>query len=178
MDASLELDSARAVTPWAGKGSAVELVAVATLAASGAYTRSTIVDLTGARFLTLYVDFDAAAIANVLSMVPMFSAQLASPAAGDDEWFSPGVWDGTVTAGTLTASSVPSGGDYTISPDFGRILYRSLDIRTEPADATTDEIRVCFTLNVAPHRWFHLLYAEAGVVGTPGALRIKYALGA
>lgn len=160
-------------------GSASSLTACA---ASGAYTSSGVVDLGGNRKLTLFIAYAAHAsgTANVLSLVPLVSShsQPSAPGATDDSWFTLGTWDGSVTAGTLTSSSLPANTDFTRTPDFARVLHRAADIRTEPADAGTDRFRVAVTLDVTPYRWFQALYAEAGDTANPGSLWLSYVLSA
>lgn len=151
-------------------------------AASGAYTSSGAIDIGGHRKLTIFIAYnaDASATAGVLSLVPLFSAAKGkvAPGATDDAWFALGAWDGTVTAGTLTASSLPAGSDFTVSPDFARVLHRAADIRTEPSDAGTDKIRIAVTLDVTPYTYAQILYAEAGDTTNPGDVWLSYVLSA
>ena len=164
-------------TPYPAKTAASALKAAAALpGTAGVYTATSILDVRGARSLTLLVSYDGAAIANVASLIPLMSAEAAEPATGDDTWFGFGINDGSVTGGTLTASSLPAGTDFSVAPDFGRSLNRVLDIRTEPLDGATDDIRMRVKLDVSDAQWVQVLYAEAGVVGTPGTLGIKYVL--
>ena len=168
-----------AATPVPAKGKKTQLVAAGTsCAASGAYTSSGIINVSRSRYVTLLVDMDAAAIGNVVSLVPLLAYVIDQPGATDDEWFCPTTWDGSVTAGTLTASSLPSGTDFTVSGDFARCLQRATDLRTEPADATTDELRVAIRIAVGEARWLQVLYAEAGVTGTPSSVGLWYVQGA
>jgi hypothetical protein len=166
-------------TPLPSKTTAAALLASAACAASGAYTRTGILDVKGARHLTLLVSVTGAgagAVGGVVSLIPLMSAESTEPAPGDDTWFGLGINDGSITGGTLTAASLPSGTDFSVTPDFGRSLNRGLDIRTEPLDANTDTIRMRVKLDVSDAQWVQVLYAEAGVVATPVTVAIKYAL--
>lgn len=168
------------------KGSAKDLVGTAasfaSVAASGAYTSSGKIKLGGARKLTLFIAYKANASGGdlgLLSVLPLFSAAKTIEAQlgnTDDAWFAPGVWDGTVSPGTLTAASLPAGTDFDVQPDWGRALHRALDIRTEPADGNSDDIRITVTLDVSPYLWCQLLYAEAGDTTNQGTCWISYVL--
>lgn len=165
------------------KGAAKNLVgtsaALVACAASGAYTAATHVKLAGARKCTLFVAYNAAAIGGYVSILPTLSAHVTSdpgPNGTADAWFSPGVWDGTVTGSTLTASSLPAGTDYTVTPDFAPVLHRPMEFVTEPADVATDKIRESFTFNVEHGLWLRVLYAEAGVTATPGSVWLSYVM--
>lgn len=166
-------------TPTPAKGRATSLVASATLAASGAYAHSDPIDLEGARRLVLLVSYSPNAVGGYPGIIPAFGYTIVEggPAATDDVWYVPAVWDGSVTATLLTAASQPAGTDYTVQPEFGFTTHRPMLIRLEAGDAATDEIRIAVTLEVGAARWARVSYAELGVVATPGTLAISYSLG-
>jgi hypothetical protein len=165
------------------KGTAKSLLgsssAFTALAASGVYSAAgSAINLGGHRKITLFIAYNAAAIGGLVSLIPELSAHndKKAPVGTDDAWFVPGVWDGSVTAGTLTASSLPAGTDFTVAGDFARCLHRQMDLRSEPADVATDKVRFSVTLNVEHALWLRLLVAEAGVTATPGSVWISYIL--
>lgn len=165
-----------------GKGKRKNLVgssaAFTACAAAGAYTASAEVQLGSARRMTLFVGVDPAAVGNIVSLIPIISAEEGTAVVGatDNVWTPLGVWDGTVTPGTLTAGSLPAGTDFTVAPNFARTLYRQLDIRTEPAVNATDLQLLAIRLDVADATKIRILYAEAGVVGTPASVWLSYSL--
>lgn len=149
----------------------------ATLAASGAWTRSSIVEVRGARRITLMVDYDPAAISGYPVIIPLVSCATVQPAAGDDSWFRPTVWDGSVTAAALTGT-LATGTDFTISQNNGIVLMHPLAIRFAAASAATDEYRPAVPIDVTPYRWFHFQVAEVGATANPGTLSVLYSLSA
>jgi hypothetical protein len=174
MDPALAGASARASTPLTGETSEASLVASVALSASGAWSRSGIIDVEGARRIVLLVSYLGGAIGGYPRLLPLCSAKVDSAVDADD-WYAPGVWDGSVVAGTL-GGTLPSGADYTGAPDFARMLCRAGVIELEPVDATTDRIRVAISIDVSWAKRFQLAYAEAGVTATPGTLAVEYAL--
>ena len=164
-------------TPVPGISVVDTLFAPTACAGSGAQAfAGKIVNVAEARYITLLCDYDAAAAAGRPSIVPLISAESAQPLAGDDSWFIPGVWDGSITGGTL--GTIPAGADWTAAPDFGLALFRQLAIVLEPADGATNELRVAVPINVSWAKWFTVAYAEHGATGDPGTLGIKYVLSA
>jgi hypothetical protein len=163
-------------TPRAAESDIAIIYNSATLSASGAWTRSSIVSVIGVRRITIFADYDPAATSGYPVIVPLVSNALEQPAAGDDSWFQMPVWDGSVTAGALTGT-LPTGADYTLSQSQGVALTYGLAVRLAGASAATDEYRQAITLDVTPYRWFHFIAAEVGATGSPGALGAFYATG-
>jgi hypothetical protein len=162
-------------TPVPGVSIAEVLLAPTACAAAGAQAfAGKVVNVAEARYITLLCDYDAAAAGGRPSIVPLIAATGTEPSATDDSWFVPGVWDGAITGGTLGA--IPSGADWTAAPDFGLALFRQLAIVLEPADGSTNELRVAVPINVTWATWFTLAYAEHGVTGSPGTLGVQYVL--
>ena len=165
-----------------GKGKRKNLVgtsaAFVACAAAGAYTASSEIVLGEARRLTLWIGVDPAAVGNIISLIPILAGEPMNAVVGavDNVWFPAGVWDGTVTPGQLTAGSLPAGQDFTVAPNFARALHRQLDIRTEPAINATDLQLLTVHLDVSYATKARILYAEAGVVGTPASIWLSYSL--
>lgn len=134
---------------------------------NGVYTAADAIDLGSARYITLYVKYlsDAASGATgTLSLIPLVSShgRPKAPLISHEGWFPMGVNDGSVTGGTLVASSLDTSAvKLTEAPDFGRVLHRALDIRTEPADGNAEKTGGAITLNIGGSLWMRLLYAEA-----------------
>jgi hypothetical protein len=164
-------------TPRAGQGAPTTIFTSAALAASGAWTRSDIVSVEGARRVVLEIDYDPAGTSGYPVIVPLVSNTVAAPAAGDDSWFQMPVWDGSVTAGALTGT-LPTGADYTLSQPQGVAITYGLAVRLSAAAGATDEFRQALVLDVTPYRWFHFIVAEVGATGTPGTLSALYSLAA
>jgi hypothetical protein len=137
-----------------------------TCAASQAYTAANagVLETMGARRLNIWLQVDYAAANDVVALLVMVSPATTKPAPGDDVWYVPAFFDGSVTAGTL-AGAIPSGADYTAAPDFARCLHRQLEIRTEPADNATDELRTLISIDVSAARWVQVAYAQAVSTG-------------
>jgi hypothetical protein len=156
------------------------LFASAALSASGAWSRSSIVCVENARKLTLLITYTTDATSGTdgyVELVPMAAYAGDQPAAGDATWFPFGDSDGTVTEGTL-AGTLPTGTDFTATPNFAKRKYEPLCIRTDPADADTDVIQIAVTIDVTAARWFQLMAHEAGDTSNPGTLAISYVLSA
>jgi hypothetical protein len=163
--------------PRAAQTSSGTIFTSAALAASGAWTRSSIIEVSSARRVVLLIDYDPAAIGGYPAIVPLISNAGAQPAAGDDSWFQMPVWDGSITAGALSGT-LPTGADYTLTQPQGVALTYGLAVRLSAAAAATDEYRQAIVLDVTPYRWFHFIAAEVGVTATPGTLSALYSLAA
>jgi hypothetical protein len=155
--------------------------AFAALTNGGVYTSSSAINLYSARYCTLFVKYlsDAAAGATgTLSVIPIVSAhgRPNSPTVNHEAWFPLGIHDGSVTGGTLVASSLDTSTvKLTEAPDWGRALHRGLDIRTEPADGNSEKTGGTITLAVGHSLWLRLLYAEA-TAAAEGTAWISYVL--
>jgi hypothetical protein len=168
-------------TPRAGQSQSATLFASAVLSASGAWTRSSIVSVEGARKLTLLIDYTADATSGtdgLPEIVPMAAYTAAEPAAGDATWFPFGIWGGTVTEAVLASGTLPTGTDFTGTPQFAKCKHEPLCITLDPVDADTDRIQVAVTIDVTAARWFQLMAHEAGDTSNPGTLAISYVLSA
>lgn len=182
MQSGLIAAAASLQTPVAAESPVQTLQALATaLAASGAYTAVGVVDVVGARRLTLFLAYVAHASAGAggyPSVLVLGSAEAAEPGATDESWYPLSVWDGTVTAGALTAGSLPSGTDFEEAPSWGQVAQRPLEIVMPAATANSEKQKLCTSLDVTALRWVQVLVAERGVVASPGALGVLYSLGA
>lgn len=164
-------------TPRAAQSDAATIYTSAALAASGAWTRSSIVSVEGVRKITLLVDYDPGAVGGYPAIVPFGAGVVTEPAAGDDSWFQLSAWDGSLTAGALSGT-LPTGADYTLAQPQGVAIEYGLAVRLSAATNAADEYRQAITLDVTPFRWFHFIAAEVGVTATPGTLAVSYVLSA
>lgn len=166
-------------TPRATETVSLSIFASAALAASGAYTRSSIISVDAARFISLQCDYDphASSTAGYPMIVPLVSNADDEPAAGDDSWFQMPITDGTLTAGTL-AGAVPSGADYTLAQDQGVVTVYGLAVRLAASQANTNEYRQAVDLDVTRYRWFHFIVGEVGDTTNPGTFSALYSLSA
>lgn len=153
------------------------IFASATLGASGAYARSSIVPVQGARKITLFVEYDPAASSGYPMIVPLVSSAADAPAAGDDSWFQVPVSDGALTPGALSGT-LPAGADYTLAQPQGVAIVYGLAVRLAAAAGATNEYRQAITIDVSPYRWLHFLVAEVGATGSPGDFAATYSLSA
>jgi hypothetical protein len=148
------------------------------LAASGDWTSGDrVVDVSRARWLSLFVAYDAAAAAGYPHIIVMVSNAQDAPAVGDDSWFIPTVPDVSATD-TTPDSAVPAGTDFTTDYLHGEINFKPLLIRTPAAIGASTETRSEIAINVSRYRWVQIMCAEKGVTGTPGSLLVRYALSA
>lgn len=163
-------------TPIVAKGTEQALVTAATLAASGAYTASGLVDLEEARTCTLLLEYAPGAVGGFAYAIPLVSALETAPAITADSWYALPAWDGSVSSAVL-AGAFPSNVDITKQPEWGIPQYRHMAIKIGDAgDATTDRYRLVAPLDVAPFRHLAILYAEVGVTATPGTFAANYVL--
>src|SRR3990167_4165548 len=149
-------DSAHPAAPMAAKGVKRELLAAAAAcAASGAYTYAGRINCAHARGLSLMIDYDAHASATSgrPGLIIVGSASETAPASGDDDWFVLTATDGSLTS-TALGGAVPTGADYTATPNWGLALYEKLLIVPRASSAGTDEYRLALPpINVTPWRW-------------------------
>jgi len=153
----------------------VTLVADAALAAAGAFTASTIIDVRLWRTLNLSVRYSPGAAGGFPDIIPFRAKTASEPLTTADSWYGFGVNDGSVNPQLMTGA-FPAGTDATIEPEWGTVTERPLALRTELGNAATDEIRMDVELNVTSVKWVYILYAERGVAGTPGVLGLRYNL--
>lgn len=154
--AALGPAGASSISPRAG--ASVELLA-STALTTDPNTVSSIVSVTDARWVWLWIKADVGAAGAYAHLVPFVSGAAAEPEIGDDSWFALPERDATATA-TLLAGSVPTGADWTIAPEWGVVTVRPLVIRTEAGDAGTDKIRMVVPINVAGARWLYVAAEE------------------
>ncbi len=167
------------MTQYANKSGATLLIhdngAEITPAASNAYTaaQAGVIACLGARRMHIWLQVDAGAASDVIALLVIVSPVADKPAAGADVWYVPAFFDGIPTAGTLTGA-VPSGADFSAAPDFARCLHRQLEIRTEPADNATDELRTLISIDVSMAKWVQVAYSQAA--GTTAKVLAYYSL--
>lgn len=167
----------KSATPAAANGELNSWVASAALAASGAFTASSIISVDQARRLTLWVSYtmNASATAGYPQILVAQTAQETLPLTTDDVWYHSQVNDGSVSA-TLLTGSMPSSVDATIAPEWGSLTLRPVVYRLEGGDASTDKIRLKIPVDVQDARWCFLLYAEEGDSTNPGTFAASYSL--
>lgn len=120
------------------------------------------------RRVQVCVKYDAAAIGGTASIIPMGTCK-----GGDDvninadDWYMLGVWDGSVTPGVFTNTLVATTA-FTNTQNFGRTIVYPQEIRTPPAVAAADKIRLTFSIDVSGLRRiaFHVAEVGGGAVGT------------
>jgi hypothetical protein len=174
--ASPNLSLINASTPIATPGG-VEGVFDATLAASGAWTRSSVINVKNARKLTLYINYDPGAIGGYPGLIFLgsngtTSTADAQPATDADSWFQLSAVDGSVTS-AVGSGTLAAGSDFTIAQPEGWVTAYPMIVRLTAATNAADEYRQAITIDVTPFRWVHFQAAEVGVTATPGALSVE-----
>ena len=177
LSAGQAIEALTGAAPRARATVSASIFASAALAASGAWSRSSIVDVAAARKLTLLLDYDPAAVAGAPHLILLGACTADAPAAGDDSWFMLTATDGSITAAVSTGT-VPTGADYTVVQVMGTATLQQMIYKLAAATNAADEIRAAVTIDVTPFRWFHFIAAEVGVTGTPGTLVGSYVLSA
>lgn len=151
-----------------GKRYVEELRSLAALPAAGAYELTDPVDVFKSRDIHLYLTVEAAAIGNIVSIVPEVSLD---PAGTDESFFPMGIADAVITDTDLGAA--PSS-DY-VGTHFNSMTYRPLEIRTAATDAADDKVKLVVTLNVNHAYYVRFRVAEAGVDATPATVGLSFA---
>ena len=135
------------------------------------YVASSILDVSAWRKVTLYVDVDAGAASDALTLIPLFSGSRVAPATAIvDEWFVPCVTDGSLTAAALSATLL-SGADFTAAPAFGEALLQPLVFTFTTSTDAANERRFAITLDCSAHRFFHFQLADEGA-GTKATVAV------
>lgn len=163
----------------AAEGVSAVLYASKALEAAGAWDRSTIIDVRGARRLTLLIDFTSDATGGtgaIAEIVPLRAFAADAPAAGAATWRTFADHDGIAVMTTLAAGTLPSGTDFSAAPNFVVRTFAGLVIRTDPFDNDTDVIQMSVELDVTSCRFVQLMAHEAGDTSNPGTLAIGYVL--
>lgn len=174
-EAELRRANTRSATPRVANDAQNAWVETAVLAASGAFTASSIIPCRDARTIHLWVKYQAGVIEGYPQIILMVSGAEVAPALTDDEWYAPQVNDGAVVATELTGA-MPASHDATLVPEWGSVTARPLVLRLENGAAATDRIRTVISLPIEPAHHAFLLYAEEGASGTPGTIDIDYSL--
>lgn len=166
----------QAVYPLASAQDTAILVPLATLAASGAWTLSTVVNVQGYHRINVDIYYTAdgsGGAGGFLGYWPKVSNKSgAAPAANDDVWTTPTIVNDTRTA-TVPSGTIATGEDSTFSPGFAysvteRVLVRSLAMAND-----TDQVRERTVFNIEGARWFCVEYAEVGDPSNPGNCAIE-----
>lgn len=166
-------------TPVAGQGTTSTLFTSAVLTAAGAWSRSDIVTVKDAREIVLLVDATADATGgtdSVVEMAFMVSCENAQPAAGDATWFVVGDTDGIATSAALASGTLPTGTDFSATPNWWQRTYRPMVVRLAAMAADTDRIQLTIRIPVVGYRWFQMMAHEAGDTSNPATLAVSYVL--
>lgn len=142
------------------------ILAAVQLAASSAWTASSVVSIEGARGALLGVAATGAASASgalwEARAVGAF-AQATAPAIGDNVWYDLTVFDGTVAPTTIAAGTLPTGFDITsLTLGFGLVKPYPTLIRPPAAYAATNVDRKGYPLNVAGYSYLCVMFREIG----------------
>lgn len=172
----------RASVPIAYATPQENLLDTVALPASNAWKRSGddagdagIIDISLARFIAILAKYDAAAVGGYAEWIPLVSAKETKPAVDADEWHPLFMPTGGMTDKTLVGT-LPTGTDFTAAPAFASLDGRLILGQTKAAVNATDKIRRAEVYQVAPWRWFQLLYHEGGS-GSVGTLQADYVVG-
>ncbi len=114
----------------------------------------------------------ASTTAGYAQIIPMLCSQFTLPLIGDDVWFIPAVTDGVVTAAALTAGTIGSGSDYTVTASWGAVDYREMVINCKAALANSDKLRMRFDVDVTSAAFFALQAREIGDTTSRGILNL------
>lgn len=167
------------VRPIADAEDTVILVSSATLAASGAWTASTVVALAGYRKINvdLYYTTDATSGTGGYPLFyPRWSNKAGSaPAFGDDVWVSSMLGNDTRTLTTPTGT-IATGEDSTFAPGFAYVVAERQAYRLVASANDTDVQRVRVTFDCSHAKFFSLSFAEAGDTSNPGSLAVEVSL--
>lgn len=136
------------------------------LPAAGAWRRSEILSVRGARRFGLWVFADTDATGGTGSypqIVVLGSAADTEPAIGADSWGMLPVLTGIVAATAFGAGTLPTGADYTASPTGAMDTAAPLIVQLRATALDTDKIRIGpLAYNVELVRWVHVIAAEVG----------------
>lgn len=158
------------VSPVATPGEAITIRTDAIL--TGTLVATSVQKIEKARYVTLWINMDAAATTDTPQIIPLFAPiQGTTPATTDDVWYSPNESDGS-NAAQLPGGTGLSGADYTLTPEFAMVKMRPLLLRWESIDATTDEFRIKMTFRCEDAGFFQCHCADVGS-GTLANLELK-----
>lgn len=150
------------------------------LPASGAWTQSEVVPVRHLRRLVVEVFYNAHAstttgypqLLAMLSSAPPDSTTGLPPAVGDDVWALTAVTDGVVTSAALTAGTIGTGSDFTVTAEFGATDYHEQVINVKKALANSDKIRARLSFDVTDALWFMVQAREIGDTTNRGILNL------
>lgn len=168
-----------ATYPLANAQDTVILVSSATLAASGAWTHSSVVAVGGYRKINIdlyYTTDSTGGTGGYPGLIPVFSNKAGTaPAAGDDVWVAPTILNDTRTL-TTPSGTIATGTDWTQAPGFAYGVGERLLLRLVASANDTDIQRARFVLDCSTAKYFCCQYAEVGDTSNPGALAIEISL--
>lgn len=151
------------------------------LPASGAWTQSEVIPVLYLRRLVVEVFYNAHASTTagypqlllMLSSVGPDATTGLGPAVGDDVWGLTAATDGVVTAAALTAGTIGTGSDFTVSAEFGATDYHEQVVNVKKALANSDKIRARLSVDVTDARYFMLQAREIGDTTNRGILNLS-----
>tara|TARA_R100001244_G_scaffold53662_2_gene46586 strand:- start:6379 stop:6906 length:528 start_codon:yes stop_codon:yes gene_type:complete len=162
----------RPIFSAAAKGENFAIVHGATLAVN--WARSDVFSLGRASALGLEISYNVAAAGQQVEMGVVVSNAKDQPAADADIWYFLSVLDASPTDAVLTGT-VPTGADWSVAPEFGKVKVRGSILQSIASDTTSDKIRLAVAFEMQPWRWCHVVYRELGG-GTAGSLSVAAAL--
>lgn len=140
--------------------SPAELSLFSDVTLTAARQASLIRNVSALRRLTVFCDLAASAAGDQVSIFPLISSKRADkPTAIEDVWYIAGVFDATPSA-VLPSGTILAGADFTLTPEFGQVTIRPMEILSEVMDGASDEVRMTFSVDVTEAIWFHLQAAD------------------
>ena len=163
--------------PHNGRVPEVAIEGVTTVRASAiltaTYVPSLILDVRGAREVTLLIKATGGSADNAVSILALLAANQASvPKASDDVWYGAAVTDGAVTPAVLDAT-VYASATFTVDPEWGSVVVRPMEILLAEMDAASDIIEMAVTIKCAWAAYLHLQCADTDAAGTLATLEVK-----
>jgi hypothetical protein len=143
------------------------------LPAAGAWRRSELLNVSGARLFGLWISrtIDASGGTGSYPQIAVLgSAKSTEPTAIEDSWFALPVTTGTMTSVTPTGT-LPTGSDFTLAPPWSYDVGRRFLLRLEaPANDTDASREGPYMFNVSLVRWIQIIAQEAGDTTNPETL--------
>lgn len=157
-----------------------DLYASKVLEAAGAWDRSSIIDVSGARWLTLIIDYTAHASAagGYPEIVPMRAFTAVAPAAGDATWRCFSDRDVLADSSAALTGTLPAGTDFTAGPAFSVVKMRDLLLSIAASTAGSQRKQMTVKLDVGDARFVQLMAHEKGDTTNIGTLNVKFVVSA
>lgn len=160
-------------------GTIVEAIPMTACAASNAWVSAGVFDVSDARVIRILVKINAAAVGNIVSVIPKFAFTNERPVAASastDDWYNVPVSDGTVTSAAFPGA-YPANTKITNTQLYGSVTNYPIGLRSPPAQSSSERIRMATgVLNVTDARWIQFEYQQTDS-GTAPSVSILYAVG-